>query len=136
LIQIVLMCVGIAYVFRLMKLGAKVRANSFGMDPDTLSRWRDLRQKQYLWMIAAGWGVAAGNILVGAMITGAGIRLTSDSALIVQIAALVVSLVAMFMCWNVSSKARALADGLESQKSPATAVEASPGGGSQASVVH
>ena len=54
MLQIVVMILGIVYVFKLAGLN-KAAAN-LALSPEALAEWKDSRTRQYVWGIVAGWG--------------------------------------------------------------------------------
>jgi hypothetical protein len=61
MIQIIMLGVGIYYLYQLTQLG---RAGfNLGLSPDLLYQWRAQRRQQYLWGIVAGWGSLIGSIV-------------------------------------------------------------------------
>jgi len=112
MLQLIFMVIGAVYAFRLAGINGRA-ARLKVVDPEAVARWRSHRLRQYLWMIAAGWGIAILSISVSAAIS-ASVQLTSDSAPIVQVALVVMSLAGMITCAVISSKAGREADWIES----------------------
>ncbi len=108
------MVIGVVYAFRLA--GINRRAARLKLDdPGALAEWRSHRQRQYIWMIAAGWGFAILSIAVSAAVS-ASVRLTLDTAFIVQVALVILSVAGMITCAVISSKAGEKADRIESAR--------------------
>ena len=114
MLQIIFMVIGTFYLFRL--IGLNGRAVKLTIDePDSIARWRFHRRRQYLWMIAAGWGIAVVSIVVSAAIS-ATVQLTSGSALVVQAVLIVLAIAGMITCAVISSKAGTEADKIEAAR--------------------
>jgi len=75
------------------------------------------RRKQYVWMIAAGWGSFVMAVVV-AVVAGvvAGDKMTENVAVGVQIGVGLLGLITMFSCYSVSSGAATKAKELETGK--------------------
>jgi len=119
MIQIIFMVLGVVYLFRLIGMN-KQTGSHLGLDEAALAAWQSHRRKQYIWMIAAGWGSLAVSFVAG-FLAGAvvavmsGGELTRDGATVAQIATLVISLIAMLSCYAVSSGAGKQAKELEAR---------------------
>lgn len=119
MVQLIFMFLGVVGFFKLM--GIDGRARKLNMDQSDAIRWRFHRRREYLWMMAAGWGIALAQILVGVVIAHTSnwlerhgyIHLTRDSASTVTLVLLVPACVAMLICAGVSYNARSDAEELE-----------------------
>ena len=54
MVQIVMLVVGVVYLFKWYNLGSA--AQKLALPPQALAEWRSQRKKQYIWGIVAGWG--------------------------------------------------------------------------------
>jgi len=118
MIQLIFMVVGVVYLFKLIALNGKTGSN-LGLDAETLAKWQGHRRKQYIWMIAAGWGsfvmMLVAGVVVGAMMAAGG-NVTEGGAFGAQIGVTVVGLIVMGSCYSVSSGAAKKAKELEAGK--------------------
>lgn len=104
----------VVYLVRLSKLKSTVASNPMGLDSEALLKWRNLRYKQYLWMMFSGFGVVIFNIAASVTL----MLLEPDPFwrsrdVTAQIVAIVVGLAIIFGGWLLSRKARGEADELE-----------------------
>ena len=100
----ILMLIGVVYLFKLLLLN-KNAGLRLGLDEEKLVAWSDNRRKQYIWMVAAGWGTfvlqfAAGMVVT--LLTNAG-QLKQEDTIGTQIIILLIGVMVMIWCWNVSS---------------------------------
>jgi hypothetical protein len=114
MIQLIFMVVGVVYLFKLIGMNRNT-GSELGLDEETLAKWQGLRRKQFIWMIAAGWGSFGVTLATGALI-GAAIELSRDNAMVAQIAVLAIGLITMFSCYSFSSRAGKKAKEIEARK--------------------
>jgi Na+/melibiose symporter-like transporter len=114
MIQIIFMVIGVVYLFKL--IGIEKTGSRLGLDAETLAKWQGHRRKQYLWMIAAGWGSFVIALVITIVIGAAVDSMTENVALGVQIAMIVVGLITMFSCYSISSREAKKAVELEAGK--------------------
>lgn len=113
MIQFVLMIFGAIYLFKLLMLrrtGAKL-----GFQPDALDSWKAERRKQFLWMIAAGWGSFALMLVLFLILSTFGVDWDLDDIRL-QAIFLVFVVVVMVTFYSLSDGARKRADALEKNR--------------------
>lgn len=104
----------VVYLVRLGTLKSTVASNPMRLDSESLLKWRNLRHKQYLWMMFAGFGVVIFNIAASVTL----MLLEPDPFwrsrdVTAQIVVVVVGLAIISGGWLLSRKARGEADELE-----------------------
>lgn len=62
MLQIIFMVLGIVYAVRL--IGLSKAGTNLGLAPERLVEWRNLRRRQYIDGIVAGWGSLVATIVV------------------------------------------------------------------------
>lgn len=116
MLQLILMAIGVRYLYRWSNLDRDAAELNID-DPDALARWRFYRRRQYLLMIAAGWGIAVVSTVVAAAMS---VPLTllpaqsrSASLPFVLLSLYLVDIVGMATCFGISSNAGREADRIE-----------------------
>jgi hypothetical protein len=104
----------VVYLVRLNTLKSTVASNPMRLDSESLLKWRNLRYKQYLWMMFSGFGVVIFNIAASVIL----MLLEPDPFwrsrdVTAQIVVIVVGLAIISGGWLLSRKARGEADELE-----------------------
>jgi hypothetical protein len=121
MLQIILMVLGVVYLFKLLMMNKSTGSN-LGLEADALAQWQSHRRWQYIWMIVAGWGSAAFGIVVGliaGVVMGARGGLTQDDLFTLQIVITILSIIVIIVFWVLSSRQEKKAKALERQASGA-----------------
>jgi hypothetical protein len=117
MLQLVVMGIGVFYVFKLLTLaGASAK---LGLPPDQLITWRALRQRQYGWGIAAGWGSFVVGLVVASATTGNRVYYSQSSALQAQIPTIVITAIVLVGGIVLSARAGRKATAIQSGGSAA-----------------
>jgi hypothetical protein len=112
MLQVIMLVVGVWYVYELLTLGSS--GLKLGLPPEVLVEWRAQRRKQYLWGIAAGWGSLVAGILTSVGMTPS-YPTTTDVAR-AQLAMIVVTAIVLIVCLALSIAASRKAKSLEQQR--------------------
>jgi len=107
MIQIILLIVGIVYLFRLPKLRGTKAEQYPEVPEEKFKEWKDLELRSVYLVLWAGWGLFVIELFLGVLLAAAG-GVTEDTLVVIQIIMFVLFFILLILASIAGSKAKKL----------------------------